>query len=231
MGLKQGTVDEPVTRSRGWHALGRTLALLGSPEAVDEWGRHARDVAALTHGDPAVHSAAALATLLARHCIAGGSVREGAESALSALGSADGAVRDAGAGDEGRMAAALHEALSRPADPDRLARLAPDPTALSALLGGLYAAASFPERTDVTAALQFASRAPDGESVACVAGALLGAAHGVEALPVELVSRHELTWVLDTLARDLLSERADSPSGSEYVEGWDPHWQGRYPGH
>nr|WP_308369309.1 MULTISPECIES: ADP-ribosylglycohydrolase family protein [unclassified Streptomyces] len=229
VGLEQGKTDEPVTRSRGWHALGRTLplALLGRPEAVDEWNRHARDVAALTHGDPAVHSAASLATLLARRCIAAGSIREGAERALSALGSAGGP----GAGEDDRLAAALHEALAHPADPARLARLAPDRTAPSALLGGLYAAASFPERTDVTSALHFASGAPDGESVACVAGALLGAAHGVEALSVELVSRHELTWVLDTLARDLHSELTESPSGSEYTEGWDPHWRERYPGY
>ncbi|NUP38643.1 MAG: hypothetical protein HOY76_16895 [Streptomyces sp.] len=54
--------------------------------------------------------------------------------------------------------------------------------------------------------------------------------HGVEALPVDLISRHELAWVLDTLARDLLMELEDSPSGSEYVPGWDPHWWHRYPG-
>ncbi|MFE4051073.1 hypothetical protein [Streptomyces sp. YIM B13518] len=44
------------------------------------------------------------------------------------------------------------------------------------------------------------------------------------------MSRHELSWVLDTLARDLLLQILDSPSGSEYVEGWDPHWWSRYPG-
>lgn len=78
--------------------------------------------------------------------------------------------------------------------------------------------------------MDFASNAPDGESVACVAGALLGAVHGVEALPVALVGRHELAWVLDTLARDLVLELDDSPSGSEYIKGWDPHWWERYPG-
>ncbi|MFJ7096509.1 hypothetical protein ACIQWL_40770 [Streptomyces mirabilis] len=56
-----------------------------------------------------------------------------------------------------------------------------------------------------------------------MAGALLGAAHGAEALPVGLVSRHELAWVLDTLARDLVAQLTDSPSGSEYTTGWDPH--------
>ncbi|MFD3621079.1 hypothetical protein ACFWWT_38835 [Streptomyces sp. NPDC058676] len=112
----------------------------------------------------------------------------------------------------------------------RLAKLAPDATALSALLGGLYVAGSFPGRDQVGAALRFAAMAPDGDSVACVAGALLGAAHGVEALPVDLISRHELAWVLDTLARDLIAQLTDSPSGSEYTPGWDDHWWDRYPG-
>jgi ADP-ribosylglycohydrolase len=79
-------------------------------------------------------------------------------------------------------------------------------------------------------ALRFAAGAPDGDSVACVAGALLGAAHGVEALPIDLISRHELAWVLDTLAHDLIAQFADSPSGDGYGGGWDPHWWGRYPG-
>ncbi|MFE7529404.1 hypothetical protein ACFU7Y_27335 [Kitasatospora sp. NPDC057542] len=59
---------------------------------------------------------------------------------------------------------------------------------------------------------------------------LLGAAHGVDALPVELLSRLELAWVLDVLARDLLQEYVDSPGGSEHVPARDPHWWNRYPG-
>jgi hypothetical protein len=55
-----------------------------------------------------------------------------------------------------------------------------------------------------------------------VTGALLGAVHGYVALPVDLLSRRELTWVLDTLARDLLSEMKNSPSVSEYVPGGGP---------
>ncbi|MEU6770188.1 hypothetical protein [Streptomyces sp. NPDC046759] len=63
-----------------------------------------------------------------------------------------------------------------------------------------------------------------------MAGALLGALHGAEALPVDLISRHELAWVLDTLARDLVVQLTDSPSGGEYTAGWDQYWWDRYPG-
>jgi hypothetical protein len=129
-----------------------------------------------------------------------------------------------------RLTTALRQAEDQPADAGRLAKLAPDATAPSALLGGLYVAASFPDRAQVNVALRFAAGAPDGDSVGCVTGALLGATHGVEALPVNLLSRHELAWVLDTLARDLVTQLTDSPSGSEYTTGWDPHWWDRYPG-
>jgi hypothetical protein len=99
-----------------------------------------------------------------------------------------------------QLDAALQGAEDHPADPERLAQLAPDATAPSALLGGVHVAAFFPGRDQVGAALRFAAGAPDGDSVACTTGALLGAAHCFEALPVDLVSRHELAWVLDSPA-------------------------------
>jgi len=90
------------------------------------------------------------------------------------------------------------------------------------MLGGLYVAASFPDRADLPTALRFAANTPDGESVACVAGAQLGAARGVEALTVDLVSRHEwqrvrqrvgpaLVGPLSRLVRFPLAERVSSP--------------------
>ncbi|MEV5550629.1 ADP-ribosylglycohydrolase family protein [Streptomyces sp. NPDC052309] len=229
--------ERMATSSRGCHALTRTL-----PVAVTGTGgiAQAPALAALTHGDPAAQAATLHAAVLAHHCLThavpqgggpsvqtGGAVREALHAGITALPSVGGRISD---DDHSRLVAAFRHALDEPADPGRLARLAPDATAPAALLGGVYAAASFPDRADFRAALDFAASAPDGDSVACVTGALLGAAHGAEALPVDLVSRHELAWVLDTLARDLLIELDDSPSGSEYIPGWDPHWWSRYPG-
>ena len=228
--------ERMATDSRGCHALTRSLplAVIG-PAAIAQ----ADEIAALTHGDAAARSATVHATALLHHCltvtpVAGGHPGSSETSARAVLQAGVVRLAPAGRADTGeeraRLAAALRHAVEQPADVTRLARLAPDPTAPSALSGGLYAAASFPARTDVAAALDFAAAAPDGDSVACVTGALLGAVHGADALPVDLVSRHELAWVLDTLARDLLTELSDSPSGSEYVPGWDPHWWTRYPG-
>ncbi|TLS43839.1 hypothetical protein FE633_23930 [Streptomyces montanus] len=228
--------ERMATTSRGCHALTRAL-----PVAVTGLGgiAQAGALAALTHGDTAAQAATTHAAVLAHHCLtnsarergpsphSGISAREALHVGITALPSVGQRITD---DEHSRLAAAFRHAVDEPADAGRLARLAPDATAPSALLGGLYAAASFPDRAGFRGALEFAAGAPDGDSVACVAGALLGAVHGVEALPVDLVSRHELAWVLDTLARDLLTELEDSPSGSEYVQGWDPHWWHRYPG-
>ncbi|MFD8611697.1 ADP-ribosylglycohydrolase family protein [Streptomyces sp. NPDC059631] len=228
--------ERMATGSRGAHALTR-----GLPIAVTGLGGIAQSaaVAALTHGDAAAQSATVHAAVLAHHCLTRPAAAPGPSSGADtpagpALHAGVAALPSAGrpvTGEEhDRLVTVLRYAHEHPADRTRLARLAPDATAPSALLGGLYAAASFPGRTAVRAALEFAAGAPDGASVACVTGALLGAAHGAEALPAGLVARHELAWVLDTLARDLVTELDDSPSGSEYVPGWDPHWWDRYPG-
>ncbi|MFC8831261.1 ADP-ribosylglycohydrolase family protein [Streptomyces sp. NPDC057137] len=222
--------ERMATASRGSHALTRAL-----PIAVTGIGGIAQvaDVAALTHGDPAARSATTHAAVLVHHCLTytapepGGSAREALQAGLTALPSDGRPITDE---EHSRLAAAFRHGVDEPPTTDRLARLAPDATAPSALLGGLYAAACFPGPADFRAATEFAAHAPDGASVACVAGALLGAVHGIQALPVDLVSRHELAWVLDTLARDLVLELDDSPGGSEYIPEWDPHWLGRYPG-
>ena len=82
------------------------------------------------------------------------------------------------------MVAAYQAGMSAPCVPQTLERLAPDKTSASALAGGIYVALSFPEPDAVADALEFAGWAPDGDSVAAVAGAFLGAVHGYEALPV-----------------------------------------------
>ncbi|WP_406351231.1 ADP-ribosylglycohydrolase family protein [Streptomyces sp. NBC_01635] len=236
---EHGNVETPTT-SRGCHALTRTLpaALLGMGQGFEPATRWAHEMAALTHGDPAAQSATAQAVALVSHCLislpGNAASSDGPSQVQQALQKGLLALRRAGYSLDARvldrLAEALQEAINHPADAKRLAKLAPDATAPSALFGGVYVAASFLEPAQVHDALRFAAGAPDGDSVACVAGALLGAAHGAEALPIDLVSRHELAWVLDTLARDLVAQLADAPSGSEYVSGWDPHWWDRYPG-
>lgn len=116
-----------------------------------------------------------------------------------------------------------------PCVPDVLKKLAPDRSAASALCGGLYVALSFPDADTVMEALEFAAWAPDGDSVAAIAGAFLGAVHGVDAFPIELVSRLELGWVMDTLARDLALTLRENQAGTPKQAPVNPRWATAYP--
>ncbi|MFF3945686.1 ADP-ribosylglycohydrolase family protein [Streptomyces sp. NPDC001902] len=183
---------------------------------------HGPAQAAAWAGEIATHPAAAHATVLLHHCLTGTTeAQEPLFAEQSQLHLALRAGLDAlgDTGEPGHLHTAYRQATDDPADPRRLAALAPDATAPSALRGALYCAASFPHRHQIGDALHFAAAAPDGASVASLTGALLGAAHGVRALPAGPLSRHELAWVLDTLAHDLLPP---STAGSTPTSGRRP---------
>lgn len=223
-GLRQGTVDEPVGRSAGSHALTRTLPLGVLPD-VRRRARLARDLAALTHGDPSAHAAAAQGALLV-----GEALRH--DEVAAALAAGQRAVEEVAPDEQCRQRfdEALHGGATRPGSPTELQAHARDGTAVSALAGGAYLAASFPAPGGLEAALHLAGSTQHGRAAAAVAGALLGAVHGADLLPVRLLARHELAWVLDVLAHDLLAELTERPGGGERVAASDPHWSSRYPG-
>ncbi|MCK1806838.1 MULTISPECIES: ADP-ribosylglycohydrolase family protein [Micromonospora] len=212
-----------VWTSVGAHGLTRAL-----PAGLVEWwhpepGRFAAELAATTHGPEAVDAAAVGATMISA-VAKGHGVEESVERAQRGCHSFLRVLT-------GRpLAEAAQAAREHPRDPEALTRLVPDGRALSALAGAVYVALSFPGRGQLHDALLFAASAPHGRHAAATVGALLGARHGVNALPVGLVSRLELAWVADVLARDLLAEFVDRPSGTEYTDGSDPDWWDRYPG-
>jgi ADP-ribosylglycohydrolase len=222
---RQGTVREPVGTSVGAHACTRALPVgLFSPLPIAV--ELAAEITALTHCGEAIVAAA----------IGAGTVRmigEGhrlEQAYVLARSRVDLAVRPQVVADVPILYEALKAAGENPGDLAQIRKLASNATALSALAGGLYAAASFTDRGDVRQALCFAASAGDGGHAATVAGALLGALHGPDALPVDWLSRAELVWVADTLARDVVAEITQHPSGGEYSEGTDPYWYERYPG-
>lgn len=188
---------------------------------------YARGVSTMTHALGSNHSAGGFSVSLLAECLRG---QEGLKGAFHLVAGRwlDAEIRDL-------IMSAHATARSTPCVPEVLARLAPDRTSISALAGGLYVALCFPERDVVAEALEFAGWAPDGDSVAAVAGALLGAVHGVEALPVQLVNRLELGWVMDTLARDLALQLTTNQAGAGwkgdgYEDPLNPYWDVRYPG-
>jgi ADP-ribosylglycohydrolase len=189
------------TTSRGHHALTRTLPL-ACTDVPDRW---TEEVVSMTHGHPdAVQSALTGVTL--------------ARAATSARSVAD------------AVASLSHPLLDGVLDGRPLHDLAPDHKARSALRGGAALAATCADPSAIADTLHRARHLPAPAAVGPIAGALLGAVHGVEALPVEFVGQLELAWPMEVLARDLVSQLEDGPSGHEYQRAADPHWWDRYPG-
>lgn len=226
--LEALTLDRPAS-SAGCQALLRSLPIAAfhrqaTLEALDDFASAA---ASLTHDDGMRNAPTGFAVRLAAACLTSGDFQRAFDATIG-----DGVP---GGIDRG-IDQLIDDGTAQPCVPQLLERLAPDKTATSALVGGIYVALSFPDLDTVEEALEFAGWAPDGDSVAAVAGALLGAVHGYEALPTRLCQRLELGWVMDTLARDLARQTTENQAG----EGWkgdgfgpdpiDPWWDTMYPG-
>ena len=194
-GGRPGTLEQPGSTSGGTQVVTRLLPTAAVRHLLPYEGIYSQadaefaSYAVLTHGEcSAIHSAVATASL-ASSCLAGFDVREAvAASPFCEMGSLFGAARDI--------------AVGQPRDSRALRAWMCD-DATSAMMGGIYTAISFPEHDDAQDALDFAYRFPGGRGSATVAAALIGAVHGVHALPVEAVSRLELSWVLDQVTLDL----------------------------
>lgn len=211
------------SNSHGCQGMLRALpaaALIGQvvPWSIEEQhakvSHYARGLAAITHGGCtgetglAVHIAARCLIEDQPLAVIGSTLQSSTENTIPQ------AVLDA-----------VRLGQSEPCVPQIIEKLAPDRTAVSALAGGLYVAMSFPYRDTVEDAIEFASWAPDGDSVAGVAGAFLGAHFGYEAFPTALLSRLELGWALDRLAIDLARQmdEVDATVGDDF---W---WAIKYP--
>jgi ADP-ribosylglycohydrolase len=183
-----GTADQPATSSRGCHALTRTLPLaaLLRPDDPNFTTELAADVAARTHGHPDAQVDSLMAVHVAGFALLTGSVTQAARTLFVGVNLRGGSNLWERAED------AHDDAIRQPRDtaPSRASHRQPLPMRLP---GGLYAALSYPELGDAMDALRFAAAAPDGDSVAAVTGALVGATHGVEVWPTDLLSRLELT--------------------------------------
>ncbi len=193
---------------------------------AEEWGRN---LALLTHDDGQRQSVTVLGIRILVECL---KAEDDLPSAISR------ATRNPSHGAKVDILGVLTKGLQAPCVPQTLERLAPDKTSWSALAGGLYVALSFPAEDTIAEAIEFAGWAPDGDSVAAVAGAILGARHGYEALPANWLGRLELGWVMDRLAGDLAAEvlehqggecwKSDGPEDGLVLV--DPWWDTKYPG-
>ena len=207
------------------------LFVHGLEEAVPEHARNAFDLgcrfAGITHGHPAgQHAAGVLAALIAR-------VLEEV-SLPAALDEARGLLKSMDNHEETLAAINLAVRLAEDSgDPDNhLRQLGQGWVAEEALAIAIYCALrsdSFEE--GVTLAVNLTG---DSDSTGAIAGNLLGALHGVEAIPQRWLELLELREVITTVADDLLSwpqwKVGEPPPQDADGRRERAYWVDRYPG-
>ncbi len=182
----------------------------------------ARDVAAYTHGLEAQVIAVALTRALAE-CLASGRVQ-----GLCALDTLPGLYEDVPTIDDvlavrSALGTLAEQAIPYPPVTElALQGLPSGPrTALRATAEGLRCALMHPGRDEVAKAVREALDTGQ-PAAAAVAGALVGAAHGLDAFPVDAVSRLDVGHVADQLATDVYTQLTAPPTArdSATVDAW-----------
>jgi len=216
-----GSDEPPKWTSQGAQSLTRGLAcgVVGARASQEMVADFARDSVLFSHSASAADVASAAAVGVAT-CLRTANLESGITATVAHL-----------RGHEGALQRALADGARQRMSTDALREHATSARAGATLAGAIFLlAAADADRLPLPERLGIARTAPDGPALAATVGAFLGAAQGVDALPIETVSRLELVWVGDTLARDLHLQFTSRPSGTEYEAGWDPKWWDRYPG-
>ena len=188
--------------SRGHHALTRSIPLAAVLEyQADQW---ARELASFSHDPTTVPDVVETCMLVLRAALQTREERQWHDAV-----------------------AVLREDASRPVGAvlDAPLESAPAGTAHRALLAAVAAWRQHDSHEDLGRVMAAAATTP---GAGAVAGALVGALHGVERLPATLWSL-EHGWVMDTLARDLVVQ-LDEPRSPDAGAVEDPRWWDRYPG-
>ncbi len=182
----------------------------------------ARDVAAYTHGLEAQVIAVALTRALAE-CLATG--RVGGLRDVAALSEVYAGVpgQDEIAGAQLALSALAQQSVPYPQVTELAQHGLPSGprTALRACAEGLRCALMHTGRDEVSKAVREAIETGQ-PAAAAVTGALVGAAHGIDAFPVDAVSRLDVGHVADQLAMDVYTQLTAPPTArdSATVDAW-----------
>jgi ADP-ribosylglycohydrolase len=216
-----GTTRVPINDSKGCGGVMRVApaGLMGARALMDPFV-FGCDVAALTHGHPSGFLAAgALADLLAR-IVAGTEFAAALPSVLERLASEPG---------HEEVTRALKQAVASAAEDRRprvetIERIGGGWVAEEALAIAVYVASC--SSTFADGVLAAVNHGGDSDSTGAIAGNLLGAIHGYEAIPVAWLQALELRDEIEALADDWLA----CLWGDEPIDVQSPDWWARYPG-
>ena len=216
---RPGSIEEPLNDSKGCGAVMRA-APIGMLGMVDPF-KSGCEIGALTHGHPSGYLTSGYLAQLISALILGADLNDAARATLERLRLEPNAEESASAID----AAIALASQGRPSA-QRVASLGEGWVADEALAIALYCAlaANDPFEAIVLAA----NHSGDTDSTAAITGNIVGATHGAEALPGEMVEQLELLEVIEQLAADIARHHEPYESNHPFdVE--IPDWN-RYPG-
>jgi ADP-ribosylglycohydrolase len=206
----QGSIDAAVNRSKGCGGVMR-MAPVGLLSSGDPF-RFGCELAAITHGHPTGWLAAGAFALLVASLVDGAPLEASLDTVLARL------AEEPDSGEcLGALGAARSAASTGAATPERVESLGGGWVAEEALGIAVYAALTSRDDFEV-GVLTAVNHSGDSDSTAAIAGNVLGALLGREAVPTRWLERLELREVIETVAEDLLAAR----SGTLV-------WSGRYP--
>ncbi len=191
-----GTIDQPLNDSKGCGGVMR-VAPIGLAFPADLAFHHAVAAAAITHGHPSGYLSAGVLAEIVSRVTEGADITSAAAASCNALGAYD--------GNEETLEAVQRalELADRGADPmSAIEALGSGWVGEEALAIGVYAAIRF--AGDFRAACSAAvNHSGDSDSTGSICGAILGAAHGIDAIPASWVAKLERRSLLERTARSL----------------------------
>ena len=189
----RGSRERPINNSKGCGGVMRV-----APVGLTRWDAFELgcDAAAITHTHPLGYICAGAFALMIREIIDGKRLTRAAESAAKAVRNIEGGqvVREL-------LERAMYIAELGDPSPEHLESLGQGWVAEEALAMGLYSAAAVDNFEDGVALAVL--HGGDSDSTGSIAGNLLGAMHGVSAIPEELLKELELYEEIVRLANDL----------------------------
>lgn len=223
--------DEAMNDSKGCGSVMRvapvgmmfaSLSPQGSAESMRACFELACQAAAITHGHRTAKLSSGAFAVLVLGLLAGRTLERAVQDVLDVLAEEEGHEETSRA-----IVSARKLASSHPGDIGAIRTLGEGWIAEEALAIGLYCAMSVRSfREGVVLAVNHGG---DSDSTGSIAGQLLGAIHGVSAIPAEWMSELELAPVIEAVADDLATvgewQLHDDPPGGE-----DEFYWTRYPG-
>lgn len=210
-----GTIDHPLNDSKGCGAVMRAAPVALWPGSAAEVFRLSAQIGALTHGHPSGYLSAGVLAVIVQQLFRGGDLPEAVATARIELTNWRGHEEQLAALD---AAVALAE-RGRPT-PEAIERLGGGWVGEEALAIALCAALSARDLPD--GLLLAVNHSGDSDSTGSICGNILGAHDGVAAIPQRWLDGLELREVIETLARDAVTEFTRTPGSDD--------WWARYPG-